>query len=94
MSTITSDGGDVDFLCSSQPHDNLAEMMTSKEVSQSGTVRVVRNIESFANKISLYVKHQRHTFALTNIHNRLSKTSTYKLVASVHKFNFSTVEKT
>ena len=43
MSTISSDGGDVDFLCSSQSHDNLAEMMTSKEISQSGTVRVVRN---------------------------------------------------
>ncbi|KAL9964380.1 hypothetical protein ACROYT_G028012 [Oculina patagonica] len=40
MSTITSDGGDVDFLCSSLPHDALAEMMTSKEVSQSGTVKL------------------------------------------------------
>lgn len=40
MSTITSDGGDVDFLCSSLPRDALAEMMTSKEVSQSGTVSV------------------------------------------------------
>ena len=41
MSTISSDGGDVDFLCSYRRHDNLAEMMTSKEISQSGTVRVV-----------------------------------------------------
>lgn len=47
MSTITSDSGDVDFLCSSQPQDNLAEMMTSKETPQSGSVRVVRNTNFF-----------------------------------------------
>jgi len=48
MSTIASDGGDVDFLCSSRRHDNLAEMMTSKEISQSGTVRVVPIEHSFS----------------------------------------------
>jgi len=47
MSTIPSDGGDVDFLCSSRRRDNLAEMMTSKETSQSGTVGVVPIKQSF-----------------------------------------------
>ena len=44
MSTLTADGGDVDFLSSSLPHDTLADMMTSKEVSQSGNVSSKRNI--------------------------------------------------
>ena len=42
MSTLTADGGDVDFLSSSLPHDALADMMTSKEVSQSGNVSTKR----------------------------------------------------
>lgn len=40
LSTITSGGGDVDFLCSSMPYDTLAEMMTTTEQSESGNVRL------------------------------------------------------
>ena len=40
LSTITSAGAEVDFLCSSLPYDTLADMMTSQEESKSGNVSV------------------------------------------------------
>lgn len=39
LSTVSIVSGDVDYLSSAMAYDSLVEMMTSKEVSQEGTVR-------------------------------------------------------
>ena len=43
LSTVSSTSEDVDYLSSLTPSDTLVEMMTSKEVSQAGVVRIPVN---------------------------------------------------
>ena len=53
LSTVSSTSEDVDYLSSLTPSDTLVEMMTSKEVSQAGVVRMPVNSMSFFRAICL-----------------------------------------